>query len=210
MPRNITFNYNSIKQLSWSRLGLTLNIRHNNVLVCSCFFLLTGYCRIKRFWNSSRTVVEQRKEFSLCFTERYGAERSRTEKHASQLCWNVNDQIFTQSVFVQMKKSQHVQCYLETQDQKHCFFCLENPYIFSLCLYIIIQKGTEQNGPEWSGTELSNPYIFSLCFYVIIQNKTERNGKNRQCLSVYVYIIKCLQIRNKCNRGRISVVFHSF
>ena len=158
----------------------TLNISHNNVLVCSCFFLLTGYCRIKRFWNSSRTVVEQRKEFSLCFTERYGAERNRTEKHASQLCWNVNDQIFTQSVFVQMKKSQHVQCYLETQDQKHCFFCL------------------------------ANPYIFSLCFYVIIQNKTERNGKNRQCLSVYVYIIKCLQIRNKCNGGRISVVFHSF
>ena len=181
---------------------------------CSCLFLffslLTGYCRIQRFSNSSRTVVEQRKEFSLCFTERYGAERNRTEKHASQLCWNVNDQIFTQSVFVQMKKSQHVQCYLETQDQKHCFFCLANPYIFSLCLYIIIQNRTEQNGPEQSGTELSNPYIFSLCFYVIIQNKTERNGKNRQCLSVYVYIIKCLQIRNKCNRGRISVVFHSF
>ena len=64
--------------LPLTRLGLTLNIRHNNVLVCSCFFLLTGYCRIKRFWNSSRTVVEQRKEFSLCF---HGTVRSGTEQN---------------------------------------------------------------------------------------------------------------------------------
>jgi hypothetical protein len=63
----------------------TLNISHNNVLVCSCFFLLTGYCRIKRFWNSSRTVVEQRKEFSLCFyiiikngTEQNGLENNNS------------------------------------------------------------------------------------------------------------------------------------
>ncbi len=87
MRQNITFKYISIKQLSWSRLGLTLNIRHNNDLVCSCFFLLTGYFRIKRFWNSSRTVVEQRKDFFLFlyhYLEWNGKERNGREQFGTE------------------------------------------------------------------------------------------------------------------------------
>ena len=33
-------------------------------------------------------------------TERNGTEQMGTEKQTFQLCWNLNDQIFTQSVFV--------------------------------------------------------------------------------------------------------------
>ncbi len=80
--------------------------------------------------------------------ERNGTELIGTENQTTQLCWNMNDQVFNKCVFVQMivnDKNEFIACSLLPRDmgQKASYFgCLANPQSF----YIIIWNGPERNG----------------------------------------------------------------
>ena len=70
-----------------------------------------------------------------------GTERTGTESKTTQLCWNINDQVFKQSVFVCMifnDKHEAIACRLLPRDtgQKAQYFgCLANPQMSSVFLY---------------------------------------------------------------------------
>ena len=56
-----------------------------------------------------------------------GTERTGSESKTTQLCWNINDQVFNQSVFVCMifndkHEALHVEFCLVTWDKKHRIF----------------------------------------------------------------------------------------
>ena len=91
-------------------------------------------------------------------TEQNGMERMGTEKQTSQLCWNLNDQIFTQSVFVQMivnDKNEVKACRLLPRDiglEALFFLPCKSIDLFSESL----SHNLEQNGTERNGWELKN------------------------------------------------------
>ena len=84
-------------------------------------------------------------------TEWNGTERIGTEKQTFQLCWNLNDQIFTQSVFVQMivnDKNEVKACRLLPRD-----IGLEALF-FLPCKSIDLFSESLSHNLEWNGTEL--------------------------------------------------------
>ena len=102
---------------------------------------------------------------SLSKTERNGTrlngtERTGTESKTTQLCWNINDQVFNQSVFVCMifnDKHEAIARRLLPRDtgQKASYFgCLVNPKMSSVFVYHYLKRnGTEQNETERNGTD---------------------------------------------------------
>ncbi len=86
--------------------------------------------------------------FLYNYFELHGTEQNGTKKQTNKLCWNRNDQTFTQSVFVEMilnNKNEVIACRLLPRDigYEALFFCLANPWMSSLCLNIIIWNQTK-------------------------------------------------------------------
>ena len=86
-------------------------------------------------------------------------EQIGTENKTTQLCWNINDQVFNQSVFVCMivnDKHEDIACRLLPRDtgQKASYFgFLVNPKMSSVFLYHYLKR----NGTERTGTEKQTP-----------------------------------------------------
>ena len=81
-----------------------------------------------------------------------GTERNGTENQTTQLCWNINVKIFTQSLLVQMivnDKNEVQPCRLLPRDVgREVFFFLacQSIHLFSVFLYHYLERnGTEQN-----------------------------------------------------------------
>ena len=81
-----------------------------------------------------------------------GTEWTGTESQTTQICWNINDQVFNQSVFVCTifnDKHEAIACRLLPRDrvQKASYFgCLANPQMSSVFLYHYYERtGTERN-----------------------------------------------------------------
>ena len=101
---------------------------------------------------------------SLSKTERNGTrlngtERTGTESKTTQLCWNINDQVFNQSVFVCtifIDKHEAIACRLlpiDTGQKASYFGCLANPQMSSVFLYHYYERiGTERKN-RWSSME---------------------------------------------------------
>ena len=90
-----------------------------------------------------------------------GTERTGTESKTTYLCWNINDQVFNQSVFDCMifnDKHEAIACRLLPRDtgQKASYFgCLVNPKMSSVFVYHYLKRnGTERDWTERNGLEL--------------------------------------------------------
>ena len=110
-------------------------------------------------------------------TEQNGTERIGTENQTTQLCWNINDNIFTQSVFVQMivnDKNEVKPCRLLPRDiGREAFFFLPCQFIhvFSVFLYHYLeQNGTEQN--RKMDKQLWNKFEYS-CLEIFLGGKVD-------------------------------------
>ncbi len=111
-------------------------------------------CVCRLLFKTERNGTEQNG------TRLNGTERTRTESKTTQLCWNINDQVFNQSVFVCMifnDKHEAIARKLLPRDtgQKASYFgCLANPQMSSVFVYHYLkQNGTERNETERNGTD---------------------------------------------------------
>jgi hypothetical protein len=159
---------------------------------CSCLFLffslLTGYCRIKRFSNSSRTVVEQRKEFSLCF---HGTVRSGTERNWKTCFSTLLERKWPNFYSICFCLDEEViACTMLPRDiglEALFFLPCQSIHLFPVSLYHYL----ERNRTKWTGTERNGTcesiHLFSvfLCHY-LERNRTERKKQTMSiCVCIY-------------------------